>query len=108
MFLQAVVDGTPHPAVDEAYPGILHEGFMHGRAEGIASWREHGTSIEPSILLAGQVLRSPARDYLLVGSMQLGCLLAILDPRVVSESAQPRAWVGIRRSRGAAPRDDRP
>jgi hypothetical protein len=91
---QVFVDRALQPAIDEAYRDILDEGFIHERSDVVASWRENGTWIEPPILLSGRVLGSAVRDYLLVGSTRLGCLLAFLDQGVVAEAARHRVWVG--------------
>jgi hypothetical protein len=91
---EVFVDRALQPAVDEAYRDIIDESFIHERADVVASWRENGTWIEPPILLSGDALGSPVRDYLLVGSTRLGCLLAFLDQGVVAETARHRVWVG--------------
>jgi hypothetical protein len=91
---QVFVDRAFQVSVDEAYRDILDEDFIHERLDVVASWRENGTWIEPPILLSGRVLGSAVRDYLLVGSTRLGCLLAFLDQGVVAETARHRVWVG--------------
>jgi hypothetical protein len=45
-------------------------------------------------LLAGAALGTAVRDYLLVGSTRLWCLLAFLEQRFVTESARHQVWVG--------------
>ena len=91
---QVSVDRAFQEAVDEAYRDILDNNVIHEREDVVASWQETGTWIEPPIFLAGAVLGSAVRDYLLVGSTRLGCLLAFLDQRIVTESARHQVWVG--------------
>jgi hypothetical protein len=91
---QVCVDRAFQEAVDEAYRDITDNDLIHEREEVVASWRETGTWIEPPILLSGAVLGSAIRDFLLVGSTRLGCLLAFLDQGVVNESARHQVWVG--------------
>ena len=91
---QVLVDRAFRVSVDEAYRDLLDEAFIHERSDVVASWRENGTWIEAPILLSGGVLGSAVRDYLLVGSTRLGCLLAFLDQGLVAETARHRVWVG--------------
>ena len=91
---QVSVDRAFQEAVDEAYRDIVDNDVIHEREDVVASWRETGTWIEPPILLAGTILGSAIRDYLLVGSTRLGCLRAFLDQGVVTESARHQVWVG--------------
>jgi hypothetical protein len=82
---QVSVDRAFQEAVDEAYRDIIDNDLIHEREDVVASRRETGTWIEPPILLSGAVLGSAIRDYLLLGSTQLGCLLAFLKQAVVTE-----------------------
>jgi hypothetical protein len=91
---QIRVDRAFQEAVDEAYRDIIDNDLIHEREDVVASWRDTGTWIEPPILLSGAVLGAAVRDYLLVGSTRLGCLLASLDKGVVTESARHQVWVG--------------
>ncbi len=91
---QVFVDRPFLAAVDEAYRDIIDDNVIHERGDVVASWRETGTWIEPPILLSGAVLGTATRDYLLVGSTRLGCLLAFLDQQVITESARHRVWIG--------------
>jgi len=91
---QICVDRAFQEAVDEAYRGMVDNDVIHEREDVVASWRETGTWIEPPILLSGAVLGATVRDYLLVGSTRLGCLLASLDQGVVTEFARHQVWVG--------------
>jgi hypothetical protein len=91
---QVSVDRAFQEAVDEAYRDIMENDDIHEREDVVASWRETGTWIEPPIFLAGTVLGTAVRDYLLVGSTRLGCLLAFLDQQSVAESARHQVWVG--------------
>jgi hypothetical protein len=91
---QVSVDRAFQEAVDEAYRDIIDNDVIHEREDVIAAWRETGTWIEPPILLAGTVFGTAVRDYLLVGSTRLGCLLAFLDQGIVSEWARHQVWVG--------------
>jgi hypothetical protein len=91
---QVAVDRAFQVAVDEAYADVTNQDFIHERADVIASWREHGTWIEPPILLSGAVLGSPVQEHLLVGSTRLGCLLAFLDQGLVTGTARHDVWLG--------------
>ncbi|HTB65739.1 MAG TPA: hypothetical protein VK727_05885, partial [Steroidobacteraceae bacterium] len=91
---QICVDRAFQEAVDEAYRDMVDNDVIHEREDVVASWRETGTWIEPPILLSGAVLGATVRDYLLVGSTRLGCLLASLDQGVVTEFARHQVWVG--------------
>jgi hypothetical protein len=81
---------------------IVDNDVIHEREDVVASWRKTGTWIEPPILLSGSILGTAVRDYLLVGSTRLGCVLAFLDQGVVTESAQHQVWVGRSACRGVA------
>lgn len=91
---QVSVDRAFQEAVDEAYRYVIDNEVIHEREDVLASWRETGTWIEPPILLAGTILESAIRDYLLVGSTRLGCVRAFLDQGVMPESARHQVWVG--------------
>jgi hypothetical protein len=91
---QICVDRASQEAVDEAYRDIIDNDVIHDREDVVASWRETGTWIEPPILLSGAALGMAIRDYLLVGSTRLGCLLAFLDQGVIPEVARHQVWVG--------------
>jgi hypothetical protein len=91
---QISVDRAFQEAVDEVHRAITENGLIHNTGEVATSWRETGTWTEPPILLAGTVLGTAVRDYLLAGSTRLGCLIAHLDQRVISESARHQVWVG--------------
>ena len=91
---QVSVDRRFQQAVDEAYRDIVENDLIHEREDVVASWRETATWIEPPVLLSGSVLGTAIRDYLLVGSTRLGCLIAFLDQGVVTESARHQVWVG--------------
>jgi hypothetical protein len=91
---QISVDRRFQEAVDEAYRDIVENELIHKREDVIASWRATGPWIEPPVMLSGSVLGTAIRDYLLVGSTRLGCLLAFLDQGIVTESARHQVWVG--------------
>jgi hypothetical protein len=100
---QVGVDRAFDGAVDAAYASVIDEGVIHERDDVIASWREHGTWIEPPVMIEGELLGSSVHDVLLVGHTRLGCLGAFIDQGLVAPGARHEVWVARRAALGDVP-----